>query len=94
MKNFEIIPAESMTKTAWAVDCPECGKVFMTQAFYEEQPTCADKPWLCPRCFSNAEFDNANWEVHFAAPLQKQEQPCPNCNGTGVDKGTKCLCQE
>lgn len=93
MKNFKVAPSESTTETAWAVNCPECGKVFMTYEFYMDQLACADRPWLCPRCFTNADFDNANWDKHTPQPLQSTHE-CPNCNGTGVDKGVPCSCQE
>lgn len=50
-------------KTPWAVNCPSHGKVFLTEAEYDQQMARPDATWRCP-CGQEAKFDDENFDAH------------------------------
>jgi len=55
--------AESKTPTAYAVDCPDHGTVYMTPTCYDLQMDCPDAKWRCPRCGQVGEWNDAVFEA-------------------------------
>lgn len=56
---------ESSTPTAYAVNCPEHGIVYLTDEEYSQQMNDADARWECPRalCGRVAEFNDTIYEL-------------------------------
>lgn len=59
---------ESPTPTAYAVNCDQHGKVFLTAEEYDRQMSKPDSLWICPRCRMPASFDDATYEASFEGP--------------------------
>jgi len=58
----------SIDRTPYAVDCrAKCGKVFLTKGEYIKQMYMPDAKWMCPKCNSDAEWDDDNYE-EFGEP--------------------------
>jgi endogenous inhibitor of DNA gyrase (YacG/DUF329 family) len=45
-----------MNKPQYAVKCPYCGVVPITDAEYQDQVDFPDDGWYCPRCLNDAEW--------------------------------------
>ncbi len=64
MKLIDGTEAEDRTKsTPYAVDCPDCGTVHMTNPCYDLQMDCPDAKWRCPRCGQVGEWNDAVFEA-------------------------------
>ncbi len=74
---------ESSQPTAWAVLCPEHGRVFLTEAEYTRQLHRPDASWKCPRyvfsaedvrngtigpCGAPSSFDDLTYEEWYEPP--------------------------
>ena len=53
----------------YAVDCPACGLVRLTEREYDFQMDRPDSLWFCPKCGSYAEWDDDTYEENFGASL-------------------------
>jgi len=59
--------AESPTPTAWAVNCPRDGLVYLTREEYTRQISRVDDLWKCPRCGRDAQWDDDTYEQAMEA---------------------------
>ena len=62
----------SLELTPYAVICtenilggPGCGKQYLTEEEYRRQLARPHKPWQCPSCGEQAEWDDANYERFY-----------------------------
>lgn len=62
----------STSPTAWAVDCPACGTIYLTDEEYDRQMWLADRRWQCPVCKGIAEWND---EIYEAAALTQEDTP-------------------
>ena len=53
----------STEPTAYAVECDNCGLVYLTHKNYMAQLSRPDSRWFCPRCGENASWSD---EIHQA----------------------------
>jgi len=58
---------ESTTPTAWAVNCPRDGLVYLTREEYTRQIGRVDDLWKCPRCGRDAQWDDDTYEKAMEA---------------------------
>jgi predicted RNA-binding Zn-ribbon protein involved in translation (DUF1610 family) len=54
------------TEGPYAVQCPNCGLQYLTLVQYTIQLRNADALWKCPKCGSDAFFDDENFEEYYA----------------------------
>ena len=55
----------SKDPTPYAVDCTNCGLVYMTEEFYSEQMMCPDSKWICPICGRISSWNDDNYESYL-----------------------------
>lgn len=58
----------SVERTPYAVHCKsKCGLIYLTTDEYNKQMYMPDAKWMCPKCGSDAEWDDDNYEDFFEA---------------------------
>lgn len=67
----ELMLAAARVESPYAVLCWRCGKVLLTEAEYDEQMARPDNRWRCPRCGTEAEWDDA----HYDAAQEADDDP-------------------
>ncbi len=58
----------------YAVDCPACGLVQLTESEYDFQMDRPDNLWFCPKCGSCAEWNDDTYEENFAPVTPEDEK--------------------
>lgn len=54
-------------KSAFAVDCPEHGKVYLTYSEYTAQMNSPNSLWKCPICDKISVWDDENYDDYIYA---------------------------
>ena len=49
----------------YAVDCPRCGTVELTESEYKHQMLKVDSFWQCPKCRGNAQWNDIIYKSNF-----------------------------
>jgi predicted RNA-binding Zn-ribbon protein involved in translation (DUF1610 family) len=53
----------SESRTPFAILCPDCGQVFLTEDEYDRQMSAPDSRWQCPKCLAKpVDWDDDNYE--------------------------------
>lgn len=67
--------AESSIPTPYAVTCRDHGLVYMCYEFYMDQLNSPNSRWLCPVCFNEASWSDANYDEYLEREMAELDMP-------------------
>jgi predicted RNA-binding Zn-ribbon protein involved in translation (DUF1610 family) len=73
----------------YAVDCDDCGLVYLTEAQYEMQMSHPNNTWRCPKCGQEAWWNDGVYEG-FEATADPLDLETRNPNSRIVRRITRC----